>query len=164
MNITLIGMPGAGKSVVGRVVAERLGLSYLDVDQVLEAKYGKPLQQILDEAGDEEFVRLEEEAVLGLGDIRDTLVSPGGSVVYSPAAMERLKSISTVVFLNVPLPDLRKRLVVDGRGVVKGRGFTLEQLFEERLPLYRRYADTEAMLEGVNTEHNAARVLAVLQK
>lgn len=164
MNIALIGMPGAGKSTIGRALAEGLGLRFVDIDKEMEARHGKPLQTILDEAGDGGFIELEEEAVLRLGDIRDALISTGGSIVYSQKAMERLKDISTIVFLNVALPDLKKRLDMEGRGVVRGQHLTLEQILEERLPLYKRYAHTEVMLEGIDTERNVARVMAVLPK
>lgn len=161
MNVTLIGMPGVGKSTVGRALAEELGLRFVDIDKILEAQRGKPLQSILDEAGDEAFIRLEEAAALALaGD--GLLISPGGSLVYSEPAMAHLRSISTVVFLNVEMQDLAKRLSIEGRGVVRGRDMTLERILEERLPLYKRYAHMEVMLEGSDTERNASRVRAAL--
>lgn len=163
MNITLIGMPGAGKSTIGHVLANRLGYAFLDIDRVLEETHGKPLQQILDEAGDEGFIRLEEAAVLGQREIKDTVIATGGSMVYSPVAMARLKRISTVVFLNVSLRDLQKRLRLAGRGVVRGRDLSLEEIFEQRLPLYKRYADISLMLESTNTETNAALILQALK-
>lgn len=162
MNITLIGMPGVGKSTVGKALAEALGLHFVDIDKVMEEAHGKPLQDLLDEAGDEGFIALEEEAALGLQGQDGLLISPGGSIVYSPRAMEHLRSVSTVVFLNAALQDLKGRLAMEGRGVVRGRDMTLEQIFEERLPLYKRYAHVEAMMEGADTARNVARVRAVI--
>ncbi len=163
MNITFIGMPGAGKSVVGKMVAQKLGMEFLDIDKVLEERHQKPLQHILNEAGDEKFIKLEEDAVLFYANaLQNTVVSTGGSMVYSVAAMEHLKTISTVVFLDAPIEEIKARTRVDGRGIVGGAGKTLNEIYTERLPLYQKYADITVALSGIDTKANAERVLAVL--
>lgn len=162
MNITLIGMPGVGKSVVGERVAERLGLAFVDLDKLLERQHGKPLQRILDEAGEEGFLTLEEGAALGLESLENTLVSPGGSIVYSDRAMAHLRERSTVVFLDAPIGEIRARLTMEGRGIVRGGDRGLEAIYEERLPLYQKYAHVTVPIEGVDTEENAARIIEAL--
>ncbi len=163
MNITLIGMPGAGKSSVGRTVADRLGLLFIDIDRAMELVHHKPLQQILDEAGEEKFIRLETEAVLALGAVEGTLISPGGSIVYSPEAMEYLRSVSTVLFLEVPLEDIKQRIAVTGRGIVGGKDKTLEDIYAERLPLYKKYAQYVVPMRG-SIEDNASQILQIVGK
>ena len=164
MNITLIGMPGAGKSSVGKALAERLGMEFIDIDKVLEEAHGKPLQQILDEAGGEGFLKLEEDAVLSYCSVlQNTAISPGGSIVYCKAAMKHLKKISKIVFLEVPLQEIAARIAVQGRGIVGGKDKTLEDIYAERLPLYRQYADYTLVPSG-SVEDNAAQLLALLDK
>src|SRR3989344_6556277 len=155
MNLTLIGMPMAGKSTVGKFLAQKLGYAFIDIDKVLEENAGKPLQQILDEAGEEGFLKLEEAAVLSYSSfLQKAVLAPGGSIVYSPVAMEHLKKISTVVFLEVPLEEIKKRIAVGGRGIIGGKEKSLEQLYAERLPLYQKYAEVTVDASGPPTEKN----------
>ena len=162
MNITLIGMAGAGKSTVGRVLAKRLGYDFVDIDAVLEAKHGRPLQELLDEAGDEAFLHMEREVALSYQNgLQNTVISTGGSMVYSPAAMEHLKKISKIVFLDASLDDIKKRITVGGRGIVGGRDKPFEEVYAERLPLYKRYADIVVPMSG-SIEDNAEQVLLAL--
>lgn len=139
MNITLIGMPGAGKSLVGREVARQLDFRLMDTDDLIRQQTGLTIGENLARMGDERFIQLEEEVVLQLGDFDHCVVSPGGSVIYSRKAMEFLQPRSVVIFLQVPLEVVLGR-VEPHRGVVRLRGRTLEDLFNERLPLYVKYA------------------------
>lgn len=154
MNVTLIGMPGAGKSFIGRRLAQKLGLDFLDVDRaLLEPTHGKPLQDILDELGEEKFILMEGQAIIvGTLGKRDTVISPGGSVVYRDETMQHLKEISTVIYLKVPYSTLEARVGNVKRGIVGLGGKTLRQLFDERTPLYEKYADITIETEGRNTE------------
>lgn len=139
--VSLIGMAGAGKSTLGRLLADRLGWAHLDTDNLIEASYGLPLQQVLDNLGLEQFLRAEESLVRELY-VRRTVISTGGSVVYGPAAVERLKLLGPVVFLEISLPTFLKRVVRgDNRGLAIAPGKTREELFAERQPLYRAAAD-----------------------
>lgn len=161
MNITLIGMAGVGKSKVGRALAKRLNYNFIDTDEIIEKNANLRLQQIIDEFGDEEFIKAEEKAILGLGDLSDCVISPGGSAVYSAKAMEFLKKISVVVFMNAPFKiadKVKNRLT---RGIVGLKGKGLKKLFEERLPLYRKYAD---MILDLGEDYEIEEVAEEIQK
>jgi shikimate kinase len=141
MNITLIGMSGAGKSHVGKDLAKRLPLELFDVDDEMEVLHGKPLQDILDEIGEEAFMKEEEAMVLTLSPLRNCVISPGGSIIYSEAAMKHLKEISTILFLDVPCAVIEARIDSAKRGIVGLKHKTFSELYEERRPLYLAYAD-----------------------
>ena len=140
-NITLIGMPASGKSTIGVLLAKRLGYSFVDVDIVIQEKTGKLLREIIAEQGLDGFLQVEDRINQEL-DVRHSVIAPGGSVVYGQKAMEHLKRISQVVYLKLEYEELKRRLgdLVD-RGVALRPGMTLRDLYEERLPLYERYAD-----------------------
>lgn len=139
--VSLIGMAGAGKSTLGRMLAERLDWASLDTDSLIEATYGMPLQQVLDGLGLDEFLRAEE-ALVSMLSVRRTVISTGGSVVYGPKAVERLKLLGPVVFLDIGLETFLKRVGGgEGRGLAIAPGKTREDLFAERQPLYRAAAD-----------------------
>jgi shikimate kinase len=140
MNITLIGMPGAGKSLVGKEVARQLNLRFIDTDELIQQRTGLSLGETLAKLGDELFIQLEEKVVLQLGNFDNCVVSPGGSVIYSQKAMDFLKRRSIIVFLNVPVEVILDR-VGPQRGVVKLRDKSLKDLLNERLPLYEKYAN-----------------------
>lgn len=148
MTITLIGMPGCGKSCMGRSLARRLGLRNIDGDRVIEQRTGRKLQQILDTEGIEAFKRIEEEALLSItGD--GLLISTGGSAVYYEAAMQHLRSLGPVIYLYCSLPVLKRRLGdFSKRGVVLRPGQTIDDLYEERCRLYERYADITVDCDG----------------
>jgi shikimate kinase len=142
MNITFIGMPGVGKSVIGRELAKRLNYRFIDVDEIIEEQSGLKLQEIIDRFGDDKFLEMEKRAVLGLNTLDNCIIAPGGSVIYSPEAMGFLKRNSIIVFLNAPLKTIRKRLRnLDVRGIVGLKKKSLKALFDERLILYGQYAD-----------------------
>lgn len=140
MNITLIGMPGAGKSTIGVLLAKTMGMDFIDTDILIQNKHKMLLQQIVDEQGYEGFVQIEEAEICTL-DCANAVISPGGSVVYSERAMQWLRSRSTVVYLDVEIKELTRRLEnIATRGVVFRPGQDLQALFEERRPLYLRHA------------------------
>lgn len=162
-SLTLIGMPGSGKSAVGRIIASRLGWEFIDTDNVIEERHGKPLQALIDQVGDDFFRRLEEDAVVNLRVDGRTVISTGGSVVYSEAAMKHLAAVSTVVFLDASMEAIRGHIQSQApRGIVGLSEGGLEALYRERLPLYRRYAAVVIEMDSETPEEAAANVLAAL--
>lgn len=139
-NITLIGMPGAGKSTVGVVLAKVLGYRFMDSDLEIQEQTGKLLYELIEEHGDEGFLEIENRINAGL-QVRNTVIATGGSAVYGKEAMEHLRQISTVVYLRLSYGSLKKRLGdLQKRGVVLKPGQTLRDLVEIRSPLYETYA------------------------
>ena len=140
-NIILIGMPGAGKSTIGVILAKQSARDYLDTDVLMQLAEKKSLQQILDETGYMELRRIEERVLLEL-DCRNHIIATGGSAVYSEAAMQHLKANGIAVFLYVALEELKRRLIdMDTRGIAQSPGQSFAELYQERQFLYRRYAD-----------------------
>lgn len=140
-NVILIGMPGAGKSTVGVVLAKKLGYRFLDSDLVIQEKCGKLLHQLIEERGEAGFLMLENEIN---GEIRGDkmVVATGGSAVYGKEAMAHFKEIGRIVYLRLPYEELKERLGdLHERGVVIREGSTLKDLYEERILLYEKYAD-----------------------
>ena len=136
-------MSGVGKSTIGKKLASDIGYEFIDVDKIMESREGVVLQEILDKMGDEGFIKLEEQAILNLSSIQNSIISPGGSVIYSDKAIEHLKSISTFVYLKISLEELEKRLPISKRirGIVGLKHKTLAELYNERTPFYEKYAD-----------------------
>ena len=140
-NITLIGMPSAGKSVIGVLLAKRLGYEFIDTDLVIQKEEGKLLKEIIAESGLDGFAVVENRVNSRI-QAHHAVIAPGGSVVYGAEAMEQLKAISTVIYLKISYETLEKRLgSLQERGVVIREGMTLRDLYEERVPLYEKYAD-----------------------
>lgn len=161
-NVVLIGMPGAGKSTVGVLLAKVLSRQFLDTDVYIQAREGRRLQDIIDTDGMEAFCRLEERYMVGLERTRH-VIATGGSVVYGDAAMTHLRLGGVIVHLDLSLEALRRRLTdLDTRGVVMAPGETLEQLFEERQPLYRHYADLTVNCEGLTHEQVVSHIVRLL--
>lgn len=162
-NIVLIGMPGAGKSTIGVVLAKRLGLAFVDTDLLLQSRHGRRLQEIINGDGLATFRTLEEEALLSL-DVERTVVATGGSAVYSAAGMATLVASGRVVFLDVPLAQLQQRIQdMDQRGLVIDPGESFADLYARRLPLYRRWAEVTVAADGENIEAIASRIVTALQ-
>ncbi|MDO4889970.1 MAG: shikimate kinase [Coriobacteriaceae bacterium] len=142
-NIVLIGLPGAGKSTLGVVLAKIVNFRFLDCDLLIQEQEGQTLQEIIDARGARGFIEVENAALKRIEATR-TVISTGGSAVYSAEAMEHLRSIGTVVHLRVSCDEMVRRLGnLDERGVVlrDGKAVALPELYEERMPLYERYAD-----------------------
>ena len=140
-NITLIGMPASGKSSVGVVLAKRLGKKFVDTDIVIQEKYGKLLKELIEEHGDEGFREIEDEVNAGL-DLDNSIISPGGSVVYGEKAMRHLKEISVIIYLELSYTAIKSRLGdLRERGITLKEGQSLKDLYLERVPLYEKYAD-----------------------
>lgn len=140
-NIILIGMPGSGKSTVGVVLAKKLGFQFVDSDLVIQEQSGKLLYQLIEGLGEAGFLALENEINAGI-QADKSVVATGGSAVYGNEAMCHFKEIGTVVYLKLPYEELKERLGdLHKRGVVIREGSSLRELYEERIPLYEKYAD-----------------------
>ena len=140
-NITLIGMPGAGKSTSGRLLAKLLNYELLDSDDLICQQHQRSLQNIVSKDGYMKLRQYEEQVILGL-DVKKTVISTGGSAVYSSAAMSHLSTISTIVYLHVPYDIIADRIQnLDTRGLAKQPHQTLFDLYQERKYLYQKYAE-----------------------
>ena len=140
-NITFIGMPGAGKSTVGVVVAKLLCMTFIDADLLIQNREKKRLSKIIEEVGNERFLKIENDVLSNIN-VHNSVISTGGSAIFGKEAMEHLKKISTVVYIKVPYEVLVKRLGnLKKRGVVLEKGQTLKDVFDVRTPLYEKYAD-----------------------
>ena len=162
-NIILIGMPGVGKSTVGVILAKLMGYQFLDADLLIQQQEGKLLREIIEEAGIEGFIEVENRVNAGIEATR-TVIATGGSVVFGREAMEHLKAIGTVVYLKVSYPVLEKRLAdIKGRGVVVRENQSLRDLYEERTPLYEQYADIRISEERMNVEQTVEKLMEALE-
>lgn len=140
-NIVMIGMPAAGKSTIGVLLAKRLGYSFVDVDLVIQEQTGQLLREIIAERGEKGFLELEEQINAEL-DVKRSIIAPGGSVIYGEKAMEHFKKTAVIVYLKLSYEDLERRLGnLKDRGVVLKDGMTLRDLYEERTAYYERYAE-----------------------
>ena len=158
-SIVLIGMPGAGKSTLGILLAKALGLGFLDTDIVIQIQEEKTLQEILD-SSDYLQLRSIEEQVLLTEQVAGKVVATGGSAVYSREGMARLKESGSVVFLDVPLKALEQRISdFDSRGIASKPGQSLESLYNERCALYREYADITIDCSGQRLEETLQLVI-----
>lgn len=147
-NIVLIGMPGAGKSTVGVVLAKRMGFRFIDSDLVIQDKYGKRLHELIEENGIEGFWKLENDVNAGL-ECSKCIIATGGSAVYGERAMEHLKKSAKVVYLKLSYEEIQERLGdLNARGVTLRPGQTLADLYRERIPLYEKYADITIECDG----------------
>nr|WP_295283636.1 shikimate kinase [uncultured Blautia sp.] len=163
-NITLIGMPGVGKSTIGVVLAKVLGYQFLDSDLLIQKQEKRRLSEIIEEEGYRGFQEVENRVNAAI-DVENTIIATGGSVVYCEEAMEHLKSIGTVVYLKLSLQALSKRLGnLKGRGVLLREGQTLADLYDERTPLYEKYADIVVDEEGKDLEASLESLLEILRE
>ncbi len=161
-NIVLIGMFGSGKSTVGKILAQKLRFYFVDVDELIERKYRKPLQRVLDELGIKGFMKMEDQSLQLLRHWH-SVISPGGSAVYYPKGMAQLGRLGPRIYLKVSLESLKKRLPDwSQRGVVCRGGTTLPALYRERAPLFKKYADVTIETQGKSAEKIADEIFALL--
>lgn len=149
-NVVLIGMPGAGKSTIGVVLAKNLGISFVDSDLVIQEQEGKKLHELIEEHGLEGFLEIEGRVNTSLHP-KTAVIATGGSAVYCEEAMEHLNSIATICYLKLSYESIRERLGnLAERGVVLREGETLQELYDERVPLYEKYANITVDCENKN--------------
>lgn len=140
-NIVLIGMPSCGKSVTGVILAKILNKKYIDGDLLIQEKTGRGLQDIINNDGIDAFKKIEEKVLLSINE-ENAVIATGGSAVYYESVMKHLSENGIVVYIDVPIEDLKKRLKnIKTRGVAMGKGQTLDDLYNMRKPLYEKYAE-----------------------
>ena len=163
-NVILIGMPAAGKSTVGVVLAKMLNLEFVDADLVIQQRFGETLQNLIDAQGAEAFIQMEGQVLQSL-DEQNALISTGGSAVYSSTALEHLAQGGTVVYLQATLEELERRLEdFSERGVVMRQegAMSLAALYAERVPLYEACADITVDVTGLTIAQAATAVRRAL--
>lgn len=163
-NVTLIGMPGCGKSTIGVVLAKVLGYRFVDTDLLIQEQEGRLLHEIISEQGTDAFAKIEEQVNASVSGEK-MVIATGGSVVYGVRAMEHLRDISTVVYIRLPLGELEQRLGnIRRRGVLLKDGQTLEDLYEERCPLYEKYAHVTVDALGMNVEQLMDKIAEIVSR
>lgn len=164
-NIVLIGMPGVGKSTVGVVLAKILNYEFVDADLIIQQRCDKTLQRLIDTLGPDGFIEVEGKVLADL-EFQHAVISTGGSAIYSHEGMQHLAEHGRVVYLKIALPELESRFPgFDERGVVmrRARGMSLADLYEERVPLYEKYADVTVEIDGLTITEAADKVIKALQ-
>lgn len=163
-NLIFIGMPSSGKSTLGRLLAKELDRPFLDTDDVIRRINGCELHEIMDRDGLDGFLQREVEAICTV-DVDNTVIATGGSAIYSPAGMDHLKKIGKVIYVAISYETLEKRVGDPHlRGVVIAPDKTLHDLYDERVPLYEKYADlTLKQADGETTHESVSRLLELIK-
>ena len=163
-NLIFIGMPAVGKSTVGVVVAKRLGMKFIDTDLLIQEQEKKLLREIIADVGEEGFLKIENQVNRDIN-VENAVISPGGSVVYCAEAMQHYKEIGTVVYLKVSYQTIKRRIRDPiKRGVVLREGQTFQDLYEERIRLFEKYADITICEDGCRIEQTIEAVLREVEK
>ncbi|MBE6720245.1 MAG: shikimate kinase [Ruminococcaceae bacterium] len=161
-NIILIGMPGSGKSTCGVLAAKALLKNFYDTDLLLQGLEQQRLQDIIDGRGIEYFISAEEKAILSLN-LNATVIATGGSVIYSQKAMQHLQKMGKVIYLHLAFDTMVNRISnITTRGVVMKKGSSLADMYSERLPLYRKYADYVIDCSGDTVEQTVKKITEVI--
>ena len=163
-NIVLIGMPGCGKSTIGVLLAKRLGMHFVDTDLFIQAGEGKSLQRLIEVNGMRQFCKIESGYIERV-DVTNAVIATGGSAVYYDSAMRHLQTLGMIVYMQLPLGELEKRLGdLNARGVVLEPTQTLKTLYEKRIPLYENWADFTVDLSKMDHEQSTEAVLTALNR
>lgn len=162
-NLVLIGMPGAGKSTVGVLLAKTMGKDFVDTDLLIQNSRGCLLPELIRAEGVAGFLAAEEQVILGLRS-ENAVLATGGSVVYSALAMAHLKSLGPVVYLKLPLSVIEKRIDnMASRGIAMAAGQSLNDLYRERTPLYENYADVVVDSSVLSLEETVSAIARAVQ-
>ena len=162
-NVTLIGMPGSGKSTIGVILAKALRYEFLDSDLLIQKQEKRKLSEIIEQDGPEKFKEIENQVNADIH-VTDTVIAPGGSVIYCEEAMEHFKEIGKIVYLKASYQTIKRRIRnPQKRGVVLKDGQTLKDLYDERKVLFEKYADVTISEEGCQIEETIENVLNVIE-
>ncbi len=162
-NVILIGMPGSGKSTCGVIAAKVLLKNFFDTDLLLQGLERSRLQDLIDTKGTDYFYEAEEKAILSLN-IEATVIATGGSVIYSDKAMQHLRTLGKVIYLHTEYETMLGRINdLTTRGIVVKQGSTLRDMYDERLPLYQKYADAVVVCDGNTVEDTVAEIVRIVE-
>lgn len=163
-NIILIGMPAAGKSTIGVILAKELGYQFIDSDLLIQNSQKRLLYTIIQQDGIDRFIEIEQQINSNINADK-AVISTGGSVIYSTKAMEHLKSIGKIIYIKLSYNTLKSRLEnIKRRGVILKKGQSLYDLYLERCPLYEKYADIIISAENCNLEQTLDKIIKSLTK
>jgi shikimate kinase len=156
-------MPGAGKSTIGVLLAKTMLMDFCDTDLIIQKHFGTSLCNIINEKGTEAFIKAEEETIL-YSEFNNCVIATGGSAVYGEKAMKHLKNNSITVYLKVDSDELEKRIHnIHTRGIAMKEGTTIAQLYDERAPLYEKYADITIDCENTTPEECVNKIIENLK-
>ena len=154
-------MPGAGKSTIGVVLAKTAALEFVDTDLLIQKQTGRKLQEIIDKDGIDAFLKTEGEVIASIS-VKNSVIATGGSAVFSESAMNNLSRDGVIVYLDVPLDEIKRRIDnITTRGIAMKSGETLETVYNERLPLYKKYADI--IVPSNDTENTVKKILEAFE-
>lgn len=161
-NIILIGMPGAGKSTLGVLLAKAMNYDFMDSDLVIQSKTGELLYKTIEREGIDYFLKLENDVLKGI-DVKGTIIATGGSAIFGKEAMQHLKEGSKVVYLKLSCEEIERRVNnITTRGIVMKKGKTIADIYAERAPLYEKYADIVVDCEGGTIEQCIEKIIESL--
>ena len=160
MNIILIGMPSSGKSTIGKALAEKLGMRFIDTDALMLEKVKKPLKEVVNHEGLQRFLEIQNETVTGLA-VDNAVVSTGGSCIYNENAMVHLRKSGRVFFLKLSIEELEARISSERRFARK-EDQSFADLYNERTPLYQKFSDTTIECSGKSEGEIVSEIEAVV--
>lgn len=163
-NIIFIGMPGCGKSTLGLLFAKAEMYAFCDTDLLIQQREKLPLFKIIEKKGIEGFAKVESDIVSTVHGYHRTVISTGGSVVLSESAMQNLRRNGIIIYIKLPLEEIQRRIRnITTRGIVMTPGETLEDIYNERCPLYEKYADLTVDCAGLKTEESVEKIIKALK-
>lgn len=163
-NLVLIGMPSSGKSTLGVLLAKSLQMNFIDTDILIQNKTNRKLQDIIDNDGIDNFLKIEDETLNEI-DAENTVISTGGSAIFGERSMNHLKESSKVIYIKLPYEEIQKRLKnINSRGIAMSKDETLYDVYNKRIPLYENYADIILETNNLSIEESINKLIKLLNK